>query len=84
MSKQLTKSFSSTLFGQIPGGIATRYELRQSLVMIAGYLFVGGLPDRRADGVFDWLAENRRAKFQARLDRDPIVERMNVLLDGYC
>jgi len=52
--------------------------------MIAGYLFVGVLPDRMADGVFDWLARNRRARFHARRNRDPVVARMNELLDGFC
>ena len=84
LSKQLTKSSKPTLFAQIPGGIASRYELRKSLVMIAGYLFVAVLPDRMADGVFDRLAKNRRARFHARLNRDPVVERMSVLLDGLC
>lgn len=52
--------------------------------MIAGHLFVAGLPDRKADDVFDWMAKKWRAKFYARLDRDPIVEQMKIVLDGFC
>lgn len=53
-------------------------------MIIAGYLIVGVLPDRMADRVFEWLARNRRVRFRSRLTRDPIVERMKVLLDGSC
>ena len=70
--------------GQIPGGIASRDELRRLLNSIAGYLFVGGLPDRMADRVFDRLVRHHRTKLDARLEQEPIVERMQALLDGYC
>lgn len=69
---------------QVPGGLGTWHEIRRSLIVIVGYLFVGGLPDSMAERVFDRLAMNRRAKFKALLDRDPIVERMKVLLNGIC
>jgi len=68
----------------VPGGIATRHELRWSMLMIAGYLFTSAVPNRKADDVFDWLARNRRVKFQARLDQDPITKRMKTLLGDRC
>jgi hypothetical protein len=52
--------------------------------MIAGYLFVGVLPERMADRVFQRLRKRLRAKLDARLEQDPVVERMQALLDGYC
>jgi len=84
LSTRPTQSVTSARFAQIPGGIGSKHELRRSLLMIAGHLFVAGLPDRKADDVFDWLALKWRAKFYARIDRDPIVERMRIVLDGLC
>ncbi len=52
--------------------------------MSAGYLLVAVLPKRRANGVFEWLAKRQRAKFLARVERDPIVARMQTLLSGIC
>lgn len=72
------------MVGQIPGGFASRDELRGVLKKVAGYLFVGLLPDRMAEGVFQRLRRQRRARLDARLEQDPIAERMKALLDGYC
>ena len=80
----MTKSFTSTLFGRIPGGLGKWQELRQSVKMLAGILFTILLPQRRADDVFAWLAKNRRAKYESRLPRDPIAKRMKALLTNYC
>lgn len=52
--------------------------------MIGGYLLVAVMPKRMADSVFERLANSQRAKFLARLERDPIVERMKSLLSGAC
>ena len=52
--------------------------------MIAGYLFVAIVPRRMSDRVFERLAANRRAKFQARRGKDPIAERMQTLLSDVC
>ena len=71
------------MFGQIPpGGIAGRDELRRLLLNISGYLFVGGLPERMADGVFERLVRRYRTKHNA--NRNLIVERMQAILGGYC
>jgi len=51
--------------------------------MIAGYLLVGALPERMADGVFDRLARRRQTRFNAHQDQDVIVERLRALLDGH-
>jgi lauroyl/myristoyl acyltransferase len=50
--------------------------------MIGGYLFVGALPARLADHVFDRFARYQRRKFAARIDRDPAAKRMRILLTG--
>lgn len=80
----MTKLSASTFLAQIPGTIATSDELRRLFVSIAGYLFVGILPERVASGVFERLANNRRTKRHTRLEQDPVIERMKRLLDGYC
>jgi len=80
----MTKTFSAALFDRIPGGLGKWHELRQSLKVLAGILFTILLPQRRADDVFSWIAKNRRAKYESRLDRDPIVKRIKALLKNYC
>lgn len=50
--------------------------------MIAGYLFIAALPRRMADRAFDRLARYQQSKFDARIDRDIIMERLRVFLDG--
>lgn len=84
MPDQLTKWFTSSLAGQIPGGFASRGEFQRIPKMIGGYLFVGILPERMADGVFQRLRKRRDARLDSFLEQDPIVERMKALLDGYC
>lgn len=50
--------------------------------MIAGYMLLAILPRRKADDVYDWMSRKWRARFNSRLENDPAVRRMKLLLDG--
>jgi lauroyl/myristoyl acyltransferase len=80
----MTKSFRSTLSRESPGGFTSKDELRKLFKMIAGYILIGGLSERMADHAFDRLVRNRRTNVDASPGRDPITERMHILLDGHC
>ena len=63
-----------------PGGLASKHELRRTVLMLGGQAFVMLVPRRRNEAVFDWLTGKWRDKFLARRDHDPIVARMRRTL----
>ena len=53
------------------------------VTMITGYLLVGVLPKRMAHGIYERMVRRRKDHRSSGLERDAIVERMEVLLDGH-